>query len=51
MSHGHCTHEAVVLAADGVRGAFTTTDADDGDGGASETDEGIDALDDNTEKT
>ena len=45
------TDIAVVLTADGVSGAVAPADADDGDRRTGETDENVDALDDDTEQT
>jgi hypothetical protein len=45
------THERIVLAADDVGAAAATTNTDDGDGAAGETDQDIKALDNNAEET
>ena len=45
------TDIAVVLTADDVSGASVSADTDDGDRRTGETDENVDALDDDTEQT
>ncbi len=47
---GETTHNAVVLAANYVRRAGATADADDSDGGAVEPEEKVDAVDDDAEQ-
>ncbi len=50
MTMGETTHKAVVLAANYVRRAGATADADDSDGGACEPEEKVDALDGDAEQ-
>lgn len=50
MSRYRSTHNGVVLAADRIGIAVTSANSDNGDGRAGETDQGVHALNDNTEQ-